>query len=166
MPSAPSPRGEGAGRAAREKREKALLFFDGEEPGGVSSSLAGSFWQRATETWNITLEEYDQAQRALDEADTWIDDVLSLSRDNAEAHGLRIEVLQQRLLLAESFLHLEEFRSLMLRFKQLDPQEAQRQEFAAMADVELVIDPPEALDRSQPSTWMTEEFAESTLSPR
>ncbi|HYH97164.1 bifunctional serine/threonine-protein kinase/formylglycine-generating enzyme family protein [Hyalangium sp.] len=133
---------EAAERSQRASigRERALKLFNGHDPD--ATPVSQEFWPRAMEAWAQVLDELKQANLAWDKAEQALEAIRTYDPD---AHHLLINLLQERMALADHFLRMDERDRFAERLKQLtsgDPTWQKRLD--AKAELEIEIDPPGA----------------------
>ncbi len=139
---APLARGSHLGLSARARRERALSLFSGKDLDAAPASE--ELWPRATEEWEEVLDELKRADLAWNEAEQILEGILERTYD-LDAHQLLVELLAERMALAEHFLRLDERDRLAERLKRLtagDPSWQAR--LTAAAELEIETDPPGA----------------------
>ena len=139
---APLARGSHLGLSAQARRERALILFRGKDLD--AAPVSEELWPRATEEWEQVLDELEQANLAWNEAEQILEGILERTYD-PDAHQLLVELLAERMALAENFLRLDERDRLAEQLKRLaagDPSWQAR--LSAAAELEIETDPPGA----------------------
>ncbi|MDY7225071.1 bifunctional serine/threonine-protein kinase/formylglycine-generating enzyme family protein [Hyalangium rubrum] len=134
------------GQRASKGRTEAMALFTGQPPGGPGIPLdPQERWLLAQEIWGQVTEELRQSGASYAEAERAIEEVLDRARDQEDARQLLIQLIHERILLAERFYQREELTRLVQRFRRLTVAgDALRKEFDAPAELVLVTEPPGA----------------------
>ncbi|WP_224370987.1 bifunctional serine/threonine-protein kinase/formylglycine-generating enzyme family protein [Hyalangium versicolor] len=138
--------GRALSRNASASREKALALFNGQEvPRSDKSLTPGELWARAEATWDQALNELAQADAHYARGEGALDDALERIHEHAEVRRLLIELIYERIRLAEQFHRTAERTRLIQRFERLTLRDTEWQgRLDIPAELELVTDPPGA----------------------
>ena len=141
--------GRALGAQARALREEALALFDGRAmapPASVASPHDS--WSLPEARWAQALDLRGQADEAHAHASESLEKALERERGPGEAHALLMEVLHERMLLAETF-HQQEpadelrrhLERLLERLMEGEESAAWRARLSAPAELEVVTEP-------------------------
>jgi formylglycine-generating enzyme required for sulfatase activity len=135
-------RGSYLGLSARVGRDRALTLFNGKSL--EAAPVCQEFWPRATEAWEQVLDELKLANLAWNEAEQVLEDILERTYE-PDARQLLIELLQERLALAEHFRQTDEHYQFTERLRRLTADDPVWQgRLSTTSELEIETDPPGA----------------------
>jgi serine/threonine protein kinase/formylglycine-generating enzyme required for sulfatase activity len=136
-------RGQELAQRARATRAQALELFNGHAPD--EPSMQGDPQEirlRAEEAWDQALAGLEQARVAMTQGERALEDALERAHDHADARQRLLELLQERIELAEHFHQEDERARLMQRFERLAAHDARwKERLAVPAELEIVTEP-------------------------